>query len=754
MKLVIKNYENDKQITKLRILLVFLFGLGLCISFGTEKAFGLQYVDEEQGFSINFPDGWEIDDAFFTDSDIDYLVTFYDDIDSWGSMLEIRHIRNTSLNQTGTDEQWLNLLYVSIEQNCRTTTIEQYGFMCSDHELIDAKTIYIDEKKSYQFTYSWTETLEDSIWYENISTTTLIPDGFDFWNIYSESTSDVFLSHKSQIISSVNSFDILRPVVKSEMTAEFTNDDRLVFEEDINSFIDLSPRPISLVTPVEFSPEWYVNEKNEFAIKFPHSWNENWDVNESFSGKKFAEFSSKNTNGKIEFFIEESNLFQKFNRFEKNRLYVEAQKMVAESISRFPGFFHVDSLGVIKFNDGVVVTATFFQIDQNGDQIQYDVSYLIYEDGKMVEVVYYGDNYMAVDINDYGLMLDSTYLGNTSLIPTSKKIETNSEIYVNYDLGVSFIPPKQWKQETLNTQFEPSSSTTIKLDVIVMFMSPNFQGFIPPTMVLGYANSNEPVNFNSQDEREQILQDTNDALSDSMGANTQFEIIDSNADFSEDMAKINIDATDSLDLDGYILERQLDIVLWLFENGEMYFMIFSADVVDFPTYHDEFTNSIDTVTFDEKPKTQQIEKISPDVSTTQQTENGGSCLIATATYGSELAPQVQQLREIRDSKLLQTESGTSFMNMFNDIYYSFSPIIADYVRENPLFKDAVKIAITPMISSLSILNHVDMDTEDKVLGYGISLILLNLGMYVGVPVGIVVGMRHARFFQNKSHNSQ
>ena len=159
MKLVIKNYENDKQITKLRILLVFLFGLGLCISFGTEKAFGLQYVDEEQGFSINFPDGWEIDDAFFTDSDIDYLVTFYDDIDSWGSMLEIRHIRNTSLNQTGTDEQWLNLLYVSIEQNCRTTTIEQYGFMCSDHELIDAKTIYIDEKKSYQFTYSWTETL-------------------------------------------------------------------------------------------------------------------------------------------------------------------------------------------------------------------------------------------------------------------------------------------------------------------------------------------------------------------------------------------------------------------------------------------------------------------------------------------------------------------------------------------------------------------------------------------------------------------
>jgi len=61
--------------------------------------------------------------------------------------------------------------------------------------------------------------------------------------------------------------------------------------------------------------------------------------------------------------------------------------------------------------------------------------------------------------------------------------------------------------------------------------------------------------------------------------------------------------------------------------------------------------------------------------------SGGGCLIATATYGSEMAPQVQQLRELIDNTLLQTESGTSFMNTFNDVYYSFSPIIADYERE-------------------------------------------------------------------------
>jgi hypothetical protein len=117
-------------------------------------------------------------------------------------------------------------------------------------------------------------------------------------------------------------------------------------------------------------------------------------------------------------------------------------------------------------------------------------------------------------------------------------------------------------------------------------------------------------------------------------------------------------------------------------------------------------------------------------------------LDATTTYGSELAPQVQQLRELRDNTLLQTESGTSFMNNFNQIYYSFSPIIADYERENPIFLEMVKVAITPMISSMSILNHVEMSSDQEVLGYGISLILLNIGMYVGIPVSVIVIVRN------------
>lgn len=119
----------------------------------------------------------------------------------------------------------------------------------------------------------------------------------------------------------------------------------------------------------------------------------------------------------------------------------------------------------------------------------------------------------------------------------------------------------------------------------------------------------------------------------------------------------------------------------------------------------------------------------------------GGCLIATATYGSELAPQVQLLREIRDNTILQTQSGTSFMTTFNQFYYSFSPTIADYERENTIFKETVKLTLTPLLVSLTLLQHVDIDSEYDMLGYGIGIILLNIGMYFVAPAVLITKIR-------------
>jgi hypothetical protein len=125
-------------------------------------------------------------------------------------------------------------------------------------------------------------------------------------------------------------------------------------------------------------------------------------------------------------------------------------------------------------------------------------------------------------------------------------------------------------------------------------------------------------------------------------------------------------------------------------------------------------------------------------------ERGGGCLIATAAFGNEMAPQVQFLREIRDNTVLQTESGTTFMTGFNQFYYSFSPAIADYERENIIFKEAVKLTITPMLTSLAILNYVDIDSEEEMLGYGIGIILLNIGMYFVAPAVVIFKIRNRK----------
>ena len=123
----------------------------------------------------------------------------------------------------------------------------------------------------------------------------------------------------------------------------------------------------------------------------------------------------------------------------------------------------------------------------------------------------------------------------------------------------------------------------------------------------------------------------------------------------------------------------------------------------------------------------------------EESKQGGGCLIATATYGSEMAPQVQLLREIRDNQLMNTESGTAFMSGFNELYYSFSPYIADMEREYPMFKEAVKLGLTPMLSSLAIMENAN--SESEVLGLGLSVIALNLGMYLGVPAIVIIGIR-------------
>lgn len=117
------------------------------------------------------------------------------------------------------------------------------------------------------------------------------------------------------------------------------------------------------------------------------------------------------------------------------------------------------------------------------------------------------------------------------------------------------------------------------------------------------------------------------------------------------------------------------------------------------------------------------------------------CLIATASFGSELSPQVQMLRETRDNILLQTRSGATFMTAFNQFYYTFSPTVAEWERQNSIFKEIVKTTITPLIATLSILSYLNIDSEIEMIGYGVGVIFLNIGIYFVFPAFVVIQLK-------------
>jgi len=114
------------------------------------------------------------------------------------------------------------------------------------------------------------------------------------------------------------------------------------------------------------------------------------------------------------------------------------------------------------------------------------------------------------------------------------------------------------------------------------------------------------------------------------------------------------------------------------------------------------------------------------------------CLIATAAFGSELAPQVQFLREYRDNTIMTTVAGSSFLNAFNTVYYSFSPTVADTERTNPLLQETVRAGIMPLLGILQIAKFSTIGNDNlSVVMSGILASSLIGAVYLW-PAGLAV----------------
>lgn len=330
---------------------------------------------------------------------------------------------------------------------------------------------------------------------------------------------------------------------------------------------------------------------------------------------------------------------------------------------------------------------------------------------------------------------------NQSLIETEKREGGTIEVYFNDLHKVGFDIPYRWSVteatgENLGVILEP---TDLEHNVKAQIEK---SGFVPKVIITS----------EKRDLREDAGVST--AFFSVQGADDP-KILSNYVFENEDGRKALLKTTTQ---DLHDIERgdiQFKIIQLSFTNSESQYSIIYVNVTEWFRYElsaflqtvDNFEIMIDgrmqLVNFDDGPVFRQLiadAKATPEPESLPPVRIGG-CLIATATYGSELAPQVQLLREIRDNTVLQTQSGTSFMTAFNQFYYSFSPAIADYERENTIFKETVKLTLTPLLASLTLLQHADIDSEYDMLGYGIGIILLNIGMYFVAPAVLITKIR-------------
>jgi len=121
------------------------------------------------------------------------------------------------------------------------------------------------------------------------------------------------------------------------------------------------------------------------------------------------------------------------------------------------------------------------------------------------------------------------------------------------------------------------------------------------------------------------------------------------------------------------------------------------------------------------------------VEATLTVTGGRKCLVATATYGGELADEVQFLREFRDKTVMSSFLGRSFMRAFNKFYYTWSPTIADEIEENQLLKHYVMASLYPLIYTLKACYEI----FQPVLSLQVEAAILSVGLASSIVLGMI-----------------
>ena len=229
-------------------------------------------------------------------------------------------------------------------------------------------------------------------------------------------------------------------------------------------------------------------------------------------------------------------------------------------------------------------------------------------------------------------------------------------IFENQDLDVKFSAPVGWMLQ------QPPKSNSDSPDVVAV--GAKMDGFNPNITLTIKKATGKTI--------DELITEKNQILDQAVYLN-KLEII------NQEKIKSNVYQTQAI---ASFVTNDVELKIkfieaMIFSNEKSYTFAYSNTVENFDNDFSKFNESLNSF---EILSQQSSESKSTEENTNQQSEEGGGCLIATATYGSEMALEVQQLRELRDNQLLNTESGSIFMTEFNQIYYSFSPVSYTHIR--------------------------------------------------------------------------
>ncbi len=139
--------------------------------------------------------------------------------------------------------------------------------------------------------------------------------------------------------------------------------------------------------------------------------------------------------------------------------------------------------------------------------------------------------------------------------------------------------------------------------------------------------------------------------------------------------------TTSADLGGY------QFVVWVRDGYRV--DVNSRDDLSFWNVNGKSQTSGSTYTIQAGPPT-----------STPSVSNAPPCIIATAAYGSGLAPEVAYMRLVRDEMIGSNRIGRILVNGWNSFYYSWSPTVAGWIASSNSLQATFRILLLPLVGTI------------------------------------------------------